>query len=167
MVTGRSSDAGLGDSWILTPVNIQELPHFALLSLLVPFLFRAHRGLARWGDQHWFSWCRITPVAGIHRCFVYYYNQEKVGESYLEIAQQMGNGMTGELLCLAGLSFWVCENCAHGWRILIFVQSFGCHSKKDFLFSFPLPVRHKGRIAGKTIRFCVRPGLKPALLSLS
>ena len=55
------------------------------------------KGWATWRHRNWFSWYRIAPVSGIPIISI-------ETQSYLEMARQMGNGMTGELLCFAGLS---------------------------------------------------------------
>ena len=75
----------------------------------------------------WDSW--------LPECF----NPDKARDSHLEITRQMGDGMTGELLCSAGLSFLVFENYAHtgGTDCDLRSDNRQAGNDRDFLFSVP------------------------------
>ena len=79
------------------------------------------KGWVTRGHWNWFSWYSITFGSWILVCLI---NWDKARESYLETAQQMGNGMTGEFLCFAGLPFW-CLKAMCTWMAptSIFVQT--------------------------------------------
>ena len=86
----------------------------------------------------------------------------------LEIARQTSNGITGEFLCFAGLSFSVFENCVHtggtDFDLCSDNRLAGTGKKKkkteekekeknNNTLSFPPPAQYKCRIVGETIRF--------------
>ena len=67
------------------------------------------------------------------------FNHDKAEESYLEIARQMGDGMTGEFLCFAGVSFLVFENyaCMSDTDFGLFSGNRFASIEKDFFFLHP------------------------------
>ena len=85
------------------------------------------------------------------------FNQDKVRGSYLGIAGQMGNGMTGELLAFAGLSFLMFENCAHMDGADFNLCSNSRLAGNGQISSCPSPCQgpSKCRTAGETIGFWI------------
>ena len=73
----------------------------------------------------------------------------------MELARRIGNEMTGEFLCFAGSLFLLLENYVHmgGMDFDLCSDNRLASTEQDFLFSFPLPVPYKCKIASETVRF--------------